>query len=257
MSAEFIFRFDEPIICTAIHNGHQVSKLVEENLAISAEDRLREEDPFTEYFTKISNNRIIALKSRFEFDLNRSRDKAIYQKPEDAWGLVTRKREYTQEEKDIVLQGYDDFYRRVELNVQEMIDIYGKCFVWDIHSYNHHRLGSDQPFDSEELNPEIILGTSNLTEEWFPLVAEIQEVLLEQNYFGRKIDARINVKFPGGYFPRWLNNEFQGKVCCIALEFKKTFMDEWTSVFYPDVMKRLRELLMTTKGSITKYLLKV
>jgi N-formylglutamate amidohydrolase len=254
MGAKYIFRYDEPIVCTAIHNGHTVGELVESNLAISSEERLREEDPYTEYFTKITNNRIIGFKSRFEYDLNRSRDKAVYRKPEDAWGLVTRKREFAENEVESILRGYDDFYRRVELYIQEMINIYGKCFIWDMHSYNHHRLGCDQPFDSEELNPEIILGTSNLSEDWFPLVKEIQKTMLERDFFGRSIDARINVKFPGGYFPRWLNAKFQNKVCCIALEFKKIFMDEWTAVLYPEVMKRLRTIVASTKPVILNYL---
>ncbi len=36
-----------PIVATAIHNGHDVRPEVRELLAISEEDRLREEDPFT------------------------------------------------------------------------------------------------------------------------------------------------------------------------------------------------------------------
>jgi N-formylglutamate deformylase len=36
------------------------------------------------------------------------------------------------------------------------------------------------------------------------------------------------VKFFGGHFPRWIHATFPGQACALAVEFKKTFMDEWT-----------------------------
>jgi len=33
MLAEFDFKYDEPIICTAIHNGHELSEKVKENIS--------------------------------------------------------------------------------------------------------------------------------------------------------------------------------------------------------------------------------
>ncbi len=50
MLADFNFSYDSPIVCTAIHNGHEVSEEVFNNLALSEETRLREEDPFTDRF---------------------------------------------------------------------------------------------------------------------------------------------------------------------------------------------------------------
>ena len=70
--AEFNFKLESPIVCTAIHNGHDVSREVLKNMAVSEEIRLMEEDPYTERFTEISKNTIITRTSRFEVDLNRS-----------------------------------------------------------------------------------------------------------------------------------------------------------------------------------------
>jgi hypothetical protein len=78
---------DEPIVAVALHDGHAVREEVAKLFAISESDRTREEDPFTATWTTIADTQIVAKRSRFEFDLNRPREKAVYLKPQDAWGL--------------------------------------------------------------------------------------------------------------------------------------------------------------------------
>ena len=79
---------NQPIVAVALHDGHNVRPEVEQLLAISPDERKREEDPFTAGWTDIAESRTgTVLRSRFEVDLNRPRHLAIYLKPEDAWGL--------------------------------------------------------------------------------------------------------------------------------------------------------------------------
>ena len=56
-------------------------------MSLPAEDRLREEDPYTEFIIRDVPNRIVVHRSRFAVDLNRSPDQAIYLRPEQSWGL--------------------------------------------------------------------------------------------------------------------------------------------------------------------------
>jgi hypothetical protein len=254
LETEYHFAFSEPLVCTAIHNGNYISPQIRKNIGITDNLRLREEDPKTAFFTKISANRIIQHRSRFEYDLNRSRDKAFYLEPADAWGLRVRRQRPEEEVIRESLSAYDRFYRRTKSFFDEMTTTFGSFFVYDIHSYNHHRKGNDQPFDSPAENPEIILGTSIMPAEWFPLVKRIQESLLGFDFFGRKLDVRINVKFPGGNFSRWIHSSYPGRVACIAIEFKKIFMDEWTGEFFPDKQEALRQALLRTKPVILNYL---
>lgn len=253
LNTEFFFTFAEPIVCTAIHNGHDVSVPVLDNLGITEEERLREEDPYTSCFTLMSQNRIIQHKSRFEYDLNRQRDKAFYLVPQDAWGLSVRKREPEQRVIEKCLNQYDVFYRRVNCLFQEMLKTFDCLFVMDIHSYNHQREGADKPFDNLEENPEVILGTNNMPEKWFSLVEMIREELTKYDYFGRKIDVRINVKFSGGHFSRWVHDSFPGKVFCLAIEFKKIFMNEWTGELYKKEFQELRRAFMSVKHTLMSY----
>ena len=78
---------NSPIVATAIHDGHLTREGLHSLFKLNDDERLREEDPFTANWLDITDNRIIVHQSRFQTDVNRTREKAVYQKPEDAWGL--------------------------------------------------------------------------------------------------------------------------------------------------------------------------
>ena len=80
----FMEESDTPLIAAAIHHGHGVREEIAERLALTEDERLREEDPFTGEWTTITQTRLVGLRSRFEVDLNRPREKAVYLAPEDA-----------------------------------------------------------------------------------------------------------------------------------------------------------------------------
>ena len=252
--ADFHFKYDLPIVCTAIHNGHFISPNIKENLNVPEEIQQKEEDHYTEFFTEICTNRIIGRTSRFEIDLNRTPEKTFYLNPEDTWGLKVRKRNPTKEELDQSLQKYNKFYAEVESRFRKMKARFGKFFVYDIHSYNYRRDGKDKLPADPEKNPEIILGTNNMPEKWLPIVHDIQDDLRMLDYFGRQLDVRINVKFPGGNFSRWIHRTFPDSACCVAIEFKKIFMEEWSGELYEDKILRLREGLESTFHKILKNL---
>lgn len=105
---------DGPLVAVAIHDGHDLRPEVAELMSLPEEARHREEDPFTAGWTPIAPTRLIALRSRFEVDLNRPRERAVYIRPEDAWGLRVW---HTEPSDDIVhrsLKVYDDFYRQAK-----------------------------------------------------------------------------------------------------------------------------------------------
>ena len=88
----YLERGDGPLVATAIHNGHDIQAELDGQFALSEEDRLRVEDPFTGGWTTVAPTSLVARQSRFEVDFNRPREKAVYQTPEDAWGLNIWKR---------------------------------------------------------------------------------------------------------------------------------------------------------------------
>ncbi|MEW6236758.1 MAG: N-formylglutamate amidohydrolase [Candidatus Omnitrophota bacterium] len=220
---------DGPILAAANHDGHELRPEVAERLALSEEDRLLEEDPFTGLWTKAGDIQIVMRRSRFEMDVNRPHAKAVYLHPEDAWGLRVWKEPPSSELLARSLAQYDAYYAEMRRLLSRLEKRYGRFIVLDLHSYNHRRLGPDSPPADSAQNPEVILGTLTMRRErWTPLVERFLRELREADFLGRKLDARENVKFGGGYFPQWVHENFPQSGCALAIEFKKFFMDEWT-----------------------------
>jgi len=254
MIADFRFRFAEPVVCTAIHHGHALAPVCRANMLLDAATRLREEDPRTGYFAQIAQNRIIARISRFQVDLNRPWERAVYRQPQDAWGLHVRKNPPTEQELAEAQALYTGFYLRTRLLLEELLRVFPRVFVFDLHSYNHMRQGPAGPPADAAGNPEVILGTSNMQDPWRPLIDDIEHDLKAYDYFGRSLDVRQDVKFTGGQFSRWLHYTFEGRVGCVALEFKKIFMDEWSGTYDETVMRELRRALAGTLPAVRAFL---
>src|SRR5690554_5143935 len=75
------------LLATAIHDGHDIRPEARRYIDLDDFSRLRKEDPYTEVLAGVAGNRIISATSRFEVDLNRSRNDAIYRTPEQSSGL--------------------------------------------------------------------------------------------------------------------------------------------------------------------------
>lgn len=75
------------LVATAIHAGHDIRPEVSSLLTLDEAARLREEDPFTDRIAACADSRVLVFRSRFEVDLNRGRDDAVYRTPDDCWGL--------------------------------------------------------------------------------------------------------------------------------------------------------------------------
>jgi len=196
--------------------------------ALDDATQLREEDPFTDRLTSVGGSTAVAHRSRFEVDLNRSRDEAVYQTPDDAWGLELWRDSLPAEEIERSRGLYDDFYVEFAHRLDTLADR-GPFLVLDLHSYNHRRDGADEPPAPEETNPEVNVGTGALDRaRWSRVVDRFLETLADQKVLGRRLDVRENVRFRGGELCRWVDQRYEGKGCALAIEFKKVFMDEWT-----------------------------
>lgn len=223
-----------PLVATAIHDGHDVRAEVADLLALDDDTRRREEDPHTRLLTAVAPTRIVGLRSRFEIDLNRPRNEAVCRRPADCWGLPVWRKEPPADVVARSLGLHDAFYDRFRALLSRFDERHGGCVVLDIHSYNHRRGGPEDIADPRS-NPELNVGTGTMDRErWGRLVERFIADLR-----GDGIDARENVKFRGRYLARSTHDELPETGCCLALEFKKSFMDEWTGALDAGAMLRL------------------
>jgi N-formylglutamate amidohydrolase len=244
-----------PLVAAAIHAGHWVRPDIAELLLPDDADRLREEDPFTDALTEVAPTRLIAGRSRFEVDLNRPREQAVYMKPEDCWGMSIWKSISPSYVIERSLANYDLFYATVEVLLRKLAAIHQRVIVLDIHSYNHRRDGPHGPLADAEANPDVNIGTGAMDRlRWAPVVDAFIEELRRYDFLGRRLDVRENVRFRGGHFPRWIHETFPESICAIAIEFKKFFMDEWTGEVNRRQFAELQAALQSTQPRLLEAL---
>jgi N-formylglutamate amidohydrolase len=242
-----------PLVACAIHDGHEVRPEVEECLKLDEHERRYEEDPFTGGWTSIAPTRLIAKRSRFELDLNRPRDNAVYRVPADAWGLDVWNCPPSETLVATSLAMYDEFYAHMGFLLERLVARHGRVVVFDLHSYNHMREG--RVAGDPQLNPEVNLGTRSMDRDyWAPVVDRWLEEMRGYNYFGRQLDVRENVKFFGGHFPTWIHENFPNTVCALAIEVKKFFMDELTDSLDHAQYTKVREALAQASTGVREVL---
>lgn len=246
---------DSPIVATALHDGHLLRNDVRTLMALSDSERLREEDPFTGRWTRVAATRLVAGRSRFEVDLNRPRDHAVYEHPEEAWGLHVWKRPPSPTIVENSLWHYDSFYELLQTVLNRLVERHRRVAVLDLHTYNHRRGGANQrPADPRE-SPDVNIGTGSMPREyWAPLVDRLISDLSTVDFEGRHLDVRENVCFQGGQMSRWIHDTFTESVCSISIEFKKFFMDEWTGTADDCQVAAIEQALASTIPGLSQEL---
>jgi N-formylglutamate amidohydrolase len=241
-----ISRGNLPVFATAVHAGHDLRRDLQARIALDDEVRRREEDPYTDQLVDLGGGTAVVHRSRFEIDLNRPRDGAVYRTPEEAWGLDVWDGELPDAAVAESLAVYDAFYRAVAEEL-DALAVRGPFVVLDLHSYNHRRDGrSASPAPAEE-NPELNVGTGSLDRSrWGQLADRFIAEAAAQEVAGHRLDVRENVRFKGGHFSSWVNERYAGTGCALAIECKKVFMDEWTAELDAAHLDQLRNALLAT-----------
>lgn len=215
------------LVAVTPHAGHDLRPEVAEQMILDEEVRLREEDPFTDRFVTSLPARLVVHRSRFECDLNRVREEAVYREPEDCWGLdVWRDPPLDEGIVERSLEVYDGVYDELARRFDELA-ARGPFVVYDVHSYNHRRDGADGPPEDPADNPEVNVGTGSMDRDrWGSVVDAFSEAVASHRT--GPYDVRENVKFVGRGIAQWAHARYPDQAIVLAIEFKKTYMDEWT-----------------------------
>ena len=179
----FAFDLDlsTPALVVAIHAGHNVREELLPLMQISEKDRLFEEDPATDRMIRGNENAIWGLDSRAEYDLNRPSEQAVPLTAEQFWGVQVYRVAPTDAMKHRSLGKHEAFYRFAGSCIRVLLERFGFCVVYDIHSYNISR----QVEKGIENPPLFNLGTA----------------LLDRARWGSRIDSWLHqlgrIEIPG------------------------------------------------------------
>jgi hypothetical protein len=232
----FTIKIDEyvPYICAAIHDGHQFRKELWDNCLHTEYERWYEEDPETKNMITSHPIVIAGCDSRFEYDLNRAPQDAIF---ETAWGKQLWKTPLSEAQKQKSLAKHKAFYNVVHTLVKTVQTRYKAAIVYDMHSYNWKRWNREVPTWN--------LGTSNIDCERFGEDIEtwrqsLSEMQLPNNI---KSTALINDTFLGnGYFLKFITNKFNNTLV-LATEIAKVYCDEYEQINFPEVVNSVENQL--------------
>jgi N-formylglutamate amidohydrolase len=240
------------VVATAVHNGHELRSELADLIELDEPTRLREEDPHTGALAARFESSVIVHRSRFEVDLNRERDIAVYRNPDDAWGLDLWRQPLPDHQVSESVALYDTFYADLANALDRLVAERGGFVLFDIHSYNHRRSGPEADPDPPEENPVVNLGTGSLPGRWQPVSEAFMKQIREQTLDELPLDVRENVRFQGRQVARWVHETYTETGCALAIELKKVYMDEWTGKVYPDKLRRLGDALVSTIDEVER-----
>lgn len=234
----FTIKIDDyvPYACAAIHDGHQFRKELWSNCIHTEYERWYEEDPETKNMIKSHPIVIAGCDSRFEYDLNRAPEDAVFV---TAWGKALWKTPLSESMKAKSLQKHANFYKVTDALIKTLESKFGFCTVYDIHSYNWKRWDREVPTWN--------LGTSNIDSNRFGDVVESWRKSLSEIKFPNAIKSTslINDTFQGnGYFLKYITQNFKNTLV-LATEIAKVYCDEYEQIIFPEVVKTVESELKT------------
>ena len=203
------------VLATAIHDGHGLRDDVADVVILPRLDRLREEDPFTGQAIRDVATNIVVHRSRFEFDLNRAAETAVYRTPDQAWGLHVWRTEPEEAMVQESLSLHAAYYRMLGDLLDDIAARHDRFVLIDVHSYNHRRDGPEAEPTRQELAPDINIGTFSMPrEKWAFLLDPLIGAMRSFDFNGRHLDVRENIAFQGkGEQTRFVHERYSGQGC--------------------------------------------
>lgn len=223
----------QPMVVTAIHDGHRVLTEFADKMRINDDQRRFEEDPYTGDIAQNFSICMRVLDSRYCCDLNRDPQSCIY---DEAWGRQVWKAPLEAPEKQRLLEHHASYYRILDELLSVLTESFGSSVLYDLHSYNYRRLNGEPPLFN--------IGTHFIDLKRFGsvidhLVAELGSIELADCTNRAVVDEVFAGK---GYQAEFVHRRHPD-VLCVPLEIKKVFMDEASLELKEEVFNVLRQAL--------------
>jgi len=233
----------QPAICTAIHAGHRLRPDLTDKCALTEQQRLYEEDPYTNTMIASLPITLTGQDSRYEYDLNRALSSCIYT---HAWGKQVWAAPLSKAQRELSRQKHRQFYRVLRALISQLEKMFGGCVLFDIHSYNHQRIKRETPvfnIGSKQINME----------RWGETVKLYLKTLGDTKLTHSRVTTAQNDVFYGlGYLTRQVNR-FHTNCLVLPTEVKKIYLDESSGNPFPQVLSELTTGIKLAITETTAY----
>jgi len=238
----FAFNLDlsVPYIVCAIHSGSRVRSELLPFMAISERNRQAEEDTGTERIIRNCPSTLWGLDSRAEYDLNRPAELALPLTAERFWGFQVYTIPPTETMTRLSMAKYEAFYEFAGTVIRILLERFGACVVYDIHSYNIRR----QMENGHSSPPTFNIGTDGIDRvKWKDPIGQWMGQLKAIRLPGRKVTVAENDVFCGkGAFCRKLSC-WDENILVLSTEISKNYMDEETGSLHEPIVDGLKHAL--------------
>ena len=220
-----------PYVCVSIHSGSNFKSSLDDKVNLTSFERWQEEDPSTDKFISELPITISALDSRYEYDLNREKEKCIYK---EAWGKTVWREELKFSEIVMSFNKYDEFYRVYHHLIEKLESLFKSVFVFDIHSYNYKRKNNQREL------PLFNIGTHFLQKKFRGEAEYLLDKFKAVNIDNIKNITAENDIFQGkGYLAEYTSLNFKN-TGIFPIEVKKVYCDETSGIFYEEIVNSLK-----------------
>ncbi|MEB3231764.1 MAG: flavohemoglobin expression-modulating QEGLA motif protein [Leptolyngbyaceae bacterium] len=232
-----------PVVCTAIHNGHQLRQKLIPHCRLTEAERLFEEDPYTGDMIQSLPITLTGHDSRYEYDLNRDPDHCVY---EEAWGKQVWHQPLSEGSLKRSKAKHATVYRILHRLLCELEKRFGAVLLFDVHSYNYHRI--------DRITPVFNLGTVQIDEErWNGVLQHLVRDLRRLPLSNLDTTVAVNDVFDGkGYLASYVKAHHTNTLV-FPLEIKKVYMDERTGESYPLIVQELQQGLRDVFAATGAY----
>ncbi len=233
----------QPLIGLAVHAGHRLREELQTKMGIDEDDRRYDEDTHSDYFIEDFPIQLIGLDSRYEYDIDRKRDQAVYLKPFQCWGKKVWQMPPSKEELAISYQKYDEAHELIEFFVEQILAYFHKAVVIDLHTYSFKR----QMYGAKSASlPIFNIGTTRIDRNRHgKFVDALMEDLKKLQLNGSAVTVLENDVFKGdGAVVTEIAKKFP-EATPLPLDIKKVFMDEATGRIDAPTADQIRATLVT------------
>lgn len=219
-------------VAIAIGGGSNFSEDLEPKAKVMSFDRWQYEDAYTDYFIKDGDLSILALDSKFEYDLNKSVKDSFYEKVgnKEAWNEAV-----TESEKEKSFAKHRNFYLVLDAIISKLEEKHSKINFYSFHSFNHKNTNENLPLFN--------LGTKYLDKE--RVEDEYERVLTLLKSVSDREEERVEenlISSGDGYFYQYLKDKHP-RINTFSIDIKKIFCNEEDGDVYGDKMVEIKDLV--------------